>query len=120
MTAWDVYWMMQADQLRGLFLLGAAVSGFSSFFLTLTFSEIGDEATVDGTKSFWRCVKWAWAATALFGAAAVVTPSTKTIAAMYVLPRLANNEQLQKDAGEVYELAVEALKEGLGEAAQAE
>jgi hypothetical protein len=41
-------------------------------------------------------------------------PSTKTAAAMVVLPAIANNETLHTEAGELYGLAKQALKEAVG------
>lgn len=47
---------------------------------------------------------------------AVFAPSSKTFAMMVVLPKLADSALIQKDAPELYSLAVEALKAKLKDA----
>ena len=45
-------------------------------------------------------------------------PSSKTVAAMYVIPALANNEALKIESKELYELAKGALKDMVKEDAK--
>jgi hypothetical protein len=40
-------------------------------------------------------------------------PSTKQIAALYVVPKIVNNETFQEDSKELYNMAIEGLKETL-------
>lgn len=47
------------------------------------------------------------------GLVALFVPSQKTIALMYVLPRVAESEAIQRDVPELYRLAVDALKDQL-------
>jgi hypothetical protein len=42
-----------------------------------------------------------------------LTPSSKTFALMVVLPRLADSQFIQKDAPDIYKLAIDALKKQL-------
>lgn len=51
----------------------------------------------------------------LAGLVALVLPSSRTIALMYVLPRVADSEVIQRDAPELYRLAVDALKSELSD-----
>lgn len=44
-------------------------------------------------------------------AGAAFIPSSKTAAAMYVVPAIANNEKIQSLGSEIYDLAVEWMKE---------
>lgn len=46
---------------------------------------------------------------------ATLLPSTKTTAAMFILPKIVNNENVQKEAPEIYEIAKKALKDISGE-----
>lgn len=41
-------------------------------------------------------------------------PTTKTLCAIIAIPAIANNEQLQADASDIYRLGMERLKEELG------
>lgn len=42
-----------------------------------------------------------------------VTPNSRTVATMVVLPAIVNSEPIQKDLPEIYNMAVEALKDSL-------
>lgn len=111
MTAWDVYWVMQADSVRWSFAAIAVLLGIVT--LSTAFCAADEDEPEDVRASSNR-ISWM----ALFGLFVVAVcgmmyPTTKTMAAMYVLPKLANNEQLQQDAGDVYELAIQAIKEQL-------
>ena len=44
----------------------------------------------------------------------VLLPSSKTIAMMYVIPKMADSEVIKKDVPEMYEMAKEALREYVG------
>lgn len=46
---------------------------------------------------------------------AVFTPTSKTLALMVVVPAILNSEPVQKDLPDLYNIAVEALKENLTE-----
>ncbi len=54
----------------------------------------------------------------LFGAASILSPSSKTIAMMYVIPEIANSKVVREDIPQIYEAAIEALKENLKNAAK--
>lgn len=43
----------------------------------------------------------------------VLSPSSKTVAAMVIVPRIANSEALRRDVPELYAMAVDKLKESL-------
>lgn len=45
----------------------------------------------------------------------MLTPDTKTLAAMYIVPKIANNETLQTEANELYQIFREELRESLKE-----
>jgi hypothetical protein len=51
---------------------------------------------------------------ATFTALNIALPSTKTAATMFIVPAIANNEAIHKEAGELYGLAKQALKEAVG------
>jgi len=47
--------------------------------------------------------------------ATALLPSSRTIAAMYVLPRIAESRVIQTDLPELYDMAIGALKDQLSE-----
>lgn len=117
-SAWDVYWVMQLDSIGGLFgamaivgtILAAVVFCFSPFW--------ADEDLVDAK---WR--KWfvLGPLSVLFvgGVGHAFIPSTKTAAAMIVLPAVANSETVQTEAADLYRLAKKALADAVGEEPEA-
>lgn len=44
-----------------------------------------------------------------------LVPDSKTVAAMVVIPAIAQSEAIQKDAPELYKMAIDRLKETLAE-----
>lgn len=68
----------------------------------------------DMEKLLQRAAKIGGIAAVLFAITATFTPSSKTIAMMYVIPKLADSEVIKKDVPEMYEMAKEALREYVG------
>jgi hypothetical protein len=56
-----------------------------------------------------RRASWFFGASLLAGAFTCLLPSTRTAAAMFLIPAVANNETIQREAGELYTLAKDAL-----------
>lgn len=49
----------------------------------------------------------------IFVSLIILLPTTKEAAAIYVVPKIVNNETIKTDAGNLYSLAIEALKGAL-------
>lgn len=62
-----------------------------------------------------RYLRWVSPLIVVLGIMLIVMPSGKTLAAMYVLPKIANSEVIQGEAKEFYELAKKGLKGLIGE-----
>ena len=126
-SAWDVYWVMQLDSIScglsilsiGGLLVAAAltIANAASRYDTDMFPSLCDREE--------RKASWAVRAKARKRVLAVAltlfvinsfVPSTKTAAAMVVLPAIANNQTLQREAGELYGIAKQALKEAVSDA----
>jgi len=102
MNPWLIYAWSQADTVRDALGMAALVAGILGG-MTIAFSlEEGNEVP--------RLARNAIVAAALAGLVALVLPSSRTIALMYVLPRVADSEAIQRDVPELYRLAVDALK----------
>lgn len=94
----DIYLWQSADKLI-VFSVVIAVMAAALFVATLEMPDI------------WTAI---FAGVALvFTATAVLIPSSKTIAMMFVIPQIANSEIIQKDAPELFKSAIEAAKEAL-------
>lgn len=124
-TAWDIYWVMQLDSIGALLFALAMISGGTALALSVwTAMHACDDAyswnesKTEARKAFRaellrRANQAACVAVVMFVAATAV-PSTKTAAAMIVLPALsdiASSETVQHEAGELYGIAKDALRE---------
>lgn len=106
--AWDVYWVMQLDAVRVTLIILSTALGIVCTFATLhTFIEEVGFPHLKKLVAVW----------ALLMLAAAFTPSSKTAAAMIVVPALTSEEVVQpvsEEARELYGLAKDALR-NLGE-----
>lgn len=114
-TPWDVYWVLQLDSISAsaaAVFIASVIGIFISGFMWLM--EPRDAAA---RKMLWRCVTVGGIALA-FGA---FLPSSRTAAAMILVPKLTSPEVLEpvgKEAGELYRLAKSALKKLAADDAQ--
>ena len=118
-TGWEIYWFTRLDPLRGLTGM-TAVMGLIIFFLMFllypAFCDIFDD---DGKRK--KSLAWAtrsqiavFSATVLCAFAHALTPTTREMAAIKVIPMIANSESMQKlgDVGDnMLDLANEWLRE---------
>jgi hypothetical protein len=111
MSAWQIYLIGQAsDVAASLFILGVV-----SFICSAACAAGRGDDMMDDTPKNWSRTRRAFIAGIVFISLSAVIPSSKTLAAMYVIPPIVNNEQVRQDAGEIYKLAVEFAKDKLGE-----
>ena len=124
-SAWDVYWVMQLDSISVLIsgLLAVSAVVCAGLFLVQAVHAGEDcwswnEGSIQERKEFRRTIRGhgarALVAAMFFALASALTPSSKTVAAMLILPAIANNETIQREAGDLYGLAKEALREAVG------
>lgn len=120
MSPWTVYWVMQADSLRGalvtpivLSIVGALISGFvASMTVIDPLPDRGRNDRIHAKSRFW--LSFSVTVFAIAGTAISFVPTTKTLCAVIAVPAVINNEQLQADAADIYRLGMERLKEELG------
>ncbi len=124
-SAWDIYWVLQLDSigaavfvLAGLFAGGAfglALTGYFNLENSRVMPELptSQREAVEGKRQLRAAKAFAFVAIPFVALSALI-PSSKTAAAMYVIPAVANNETLRKEAGELYGLAKDALKDAIG------
>jgi hypothetical protein len=98
-----MYWLMTLDSIY-------IVSGVLS--VVLTFLAIGAFCAAADCRSVpWWFAAVLGVAAALMLAIAVFTPTTKQMAAILVVPKIANSEKVQVAGDKLYDLAVEWLEE---------
>lgn len=120
-NAWDLYWTLKLDDIHTAANLFANIIGFLSLILFVLFL-FGIVLTSDEKPSaFGQVMRRGFAASIVVFVAVVVPvfvakallPTTKQMAAILVLPKIAtqeNAETLIGEAKELYELAKEGLR----------
>ncbi len=89
MTGWDVYWFTRLDAIFVFFV-------FMAIMLGITLMTVGIVTSIDGE---WKKVKkWFFRGVVAFTVCLLVlmfVPTTKQAAAIYLLPKIVNNNQVQ-------------------------
>jgi hypothetical protein len=90
MTGWEVYWFTRLDQIQVVFIVITIV-------LAICLPTAGIIGSIEGN---WESIKkwilggcWVLAVSIVCG---IFIPNTKQAAVIYLLPKIANNEQVQK------------------------
>lgn len=102
-SAWDIYWITRLDNLQLVFILGLGVSLGLSVMTLIESSSVED---------FVKPVcKYFLPVAVVCTMGLVFVPSTKSAAAMYVVPAIVNSETVQKIPAEFAALAKDWLKD---------
>jgi hypothetical protein len=120
MSAWTIYWVMQLDSIGSYttFLtlaIGAAlvlltIFGAMNRHLSNTFPELDvSKQERSSGEMMHRIARRLIAPFLIISAVATFIPSSRTAAAVVILPAITNNEQIKKEAGDLYGLAKQAL-----------
>jgi hypothetical protein len=123
LSAWTVYWVMQADSIGKAVLTLAIFAPIATAVYTL-FSQLSNvpdrwdgepakDEMRDERRKGWKVSLRMALATAAVWIVAALCPSTKTLCACLAVPAIANNEALRTDAADIYRLGMERLKEVL-------
>lgn len=110
-SPWTLYWITRLDAIQSLFLNVAILSTIASTIYTLV-----------NLIELERRPPWFGAIIAfvgLFVAGATLTPTTKQACAIYLIPKIANNESVQEIGVDIKTLAREWLDELRPESTQA-
>lgn len=117
MSAWTVYWVLQLDSIKSVFCILAVITGIAGGISTiiggLMLGEYHERDRENGSKILGYS-KRLWVTFVVSLLAVNFLPSSKTAAAMIVLPALTSEEvvgTVKSEAKELYEMAKEALKE---------
>lgn len=111
-SAWNVYLVMQLDSIVVAAFGMAVILGIAAIICTIVAAIAGAEGEPLAPRMA-RATKSVSAAFFVAVLASALLPSTKTAAAMIVLPAMANNETLKREADDLYGLAKQALKEAI-------
>ena len=111
-----IYWVTRMDAVC-VFLEALAIACAFAACIVLVVAVIFPVASGDKSAaepSIRTARKWACflaLGVLVFGVARVATPTTHELAAILVIPKIANSEVLQKEAGDLYDLAKQWLSE---------
>lgn len=105
-TPFEIYCVLTADNVS-VALCVAAILLFTILLVTATISFLEDDEVCR------KVSKLCLAPFVLCFLGAVLVPDTKTLAAMYVVPAIADSKAIQQDVPEIYNRAVDRLKETL-------
>ena len=114
-TPSTIYWVAQCDCIRDacipIIIFGVLLSVVS---VAITMCTFCDDAPDHVCRCRWiaTAVSLALIATTIAGVLGrIFVPTTKTVAAMYVIPAVANNEKVQTVGNRLYDLAIEWMDE---------
>ena len=119
-TGWEIYWFTRLDPIRGLIGMTAVIGLFVSVLMFLLYPAFCDIFEYDEEKKKKSLTWTARLQVAVFSAAILcafahaLTPTTKEMAAIKVIPMVANSGSIQKlgDVGNnMLDLANEWLRE---------
>jgi len=126
-SAWDLYWVFRLDNIHNLLTVTIGVTiilaAVGSFILTALWED-KDKQTGDGKVFRWARTKYLPTCLVLLLAliAKVFLPTTREMAAIVVLPRLAQSqvvtEKLPAEAAELYGMLKQWLKKEIAEDAK--
>jgi TRAP-type C4-dicarboxylate transport system permease large subunit len=134
MDAWTIYWILQLDSINGLFttlliVACAAEIVFAAFWIVGTLADpdswYSEQFKQDAIRARQRvpaalkaAIRNATFVMLPLAITSALLPSTKTAAAMVVIPAIVNNETIRKESGELYDLAKQALREAVTDKAK--
>src|SRR5690242_15961892 len=123
-TPWEIYWVLQLDSIgnlldvfliigillvAGLTLFGCVNLACSKMYPQL---EMSKREGVVGRALLRVARRLVYIVVPVFVLAAFL-PSTKTAAAMIIVPQIVNSPTIQHEAGDLYKLAKEALRDAI-------
>ena len=117
-TAEMIYWITRLDYIQGMFVALSIFTGVVTLFLVFwtiaSFAAASEDK--EEYKVAWRSLRYTGISTCVvwvFICCAVFTPSTNDMCMIYVVPKIVNSdfvqEDLPKDAREIYDLAKQAI-----------
>ena len=107
-TSLSLYLITRLDRIKTLMVVASAISTVLAIILLFGIADMmGSDLKLRNLKP----VLWCGIMSVLFFVAIVLTPTTKEAAAIYLVPKVANSQEVKKTCGELYNLAVDWLHE---------
>jgi hypothetical protein len=120
-TASEIYWILKLDAIQNVFLAFSMLTGVFGIVMAIAWGVMNSspDDCFDSEKKAASCRKRFFITVPIFALLAAVTaltPSTKQMAAIKIIPAIANSEivgELSADAKELYRMGINAIKEQL-------
>lgn len=109
-TTMQIYWLIKLDDIISLLTIFACISVVWTIIHIVRWLNWRIENCKTPTTAP-KMSAWGMVAIILFAIVATFIPSTKQMAAIMIVPRLANSEKVQTIGNKVYDLAVEWMEE---------
>lgn len=115
-TPWTIYWITRLNQIREFLKASTLISLLIFFtagiiaFIQLT-EYIEHDDPCDMRRKVVKILRLTGAVLAVSALLYTLTPSSREMAAIYVIPKIANSENVRNIGDEMYGLAMEWLKE---------
>ena len=111
-TTTQMYWITRLDTIvsfgNGLIFVPIIAFLIGLFLIVMMTYSVYDPVV----KPMFKClVKWTLPFTLLGASVCTFVPTTKQMAAILIVPRIANSEKVQQAGNNLYELAVEWMDE---------
>lgn len=117
-TGWKIYWMMRLSSIVGVCVAVCVIFSIIAFVRLILFINSADRVAnwdkkseipqmIDRRTRMFKAI----AAAVLFGTVASFVPSTKEMAAIIVIPRIANSQTVKEIGTSVVDLAKEWIEE---------
>lgn len=112
-TPSTIYWIAQCDCIRDtcipIIIFGGVLSTMS---IGPTVAVFYDKANTSGSRWISATASFVLVLVTIVGMLGrIFIPTTKTVAAMYIIPAVANNEKVQDCGNRLYDLAIEWMEE---------
>lgn len=119
-TTSEIYWILKLDAIQNVFLTFSFLTGLFGLAMAIFWGVHSSmDEYFDNEKKAAACKKRFFITVPIFALLVIVTamiPSTKQMAAIKVIPAIANSEivgELSADAKELYRMGINAIKEQL-------
>lgn len=111
-TTTQMYWLTRLDAIVS-FGVGLILVSISALIIGFTYIAITTDLLYDSAfkSMFKRLVKWTLTFALLGAFVCMFVPCTKQMAAILIIPRIANSEKVQQAGNKLYDLAVEWMDE---------
>jgi len=113
---WTIYIITRLDAISSICIVIAALSSITAvisgiaYVANSDFDRDGRQCDCDAEKA-WPIMKWGIIICLIFTPISVLIPTSKTMSMIYVLPKIANNEDVKKIPSNIAKLANEALED---------